>query len=106
MSDPAKPQTHEAVTVWSRMPIRLGIRSPSNERRPKNRLLARLSDADFKRLQPHLRTIPCKARHIFHRRGEPVREVYFLNGGVASMTVSMKNGASVEIATVGDEGVV
>ena len=32
--------------------------------------------------------------------------MFFLNGGVASMTTVMKNGAMVEIATVGDEGLV
>ena len=30
----------------------------------------------------------------------------FPNGGVASVTTAMKNGAMVEIATVGDEGLV
>jgi len=37
---------------------------------------------------------------------EPVRQVFFLNGGVASMTTVMKDGSMVEIATVGDEGLV
>jgi hypothetical protein len=32
--------------------------------------------------------------------------VYFLNGGVASMTTVMQDGSMVEIATVGDEGMV
>jgi CRP-like cAMP-binding protein len=31
--------------------------------------------------------------------------VYFLNGGVASVTTSMRDGTMVEVATVGDEGV-
>ena len=35
-----------------------------------------------------------------------MREVFFPNGGVASDTAVMKNGAMVEIATVGDEGMV
>ena len=35
-----------------------------------------------------------------------MREVFFPNGGVASVTAVMKNGSMVEIATVGDEGVV
>ena len=37
---------------------------------------------------------------------EPVRQVFFLNGGVASMTTVMKDSSMVEIATVGDEGLV
>jgi CRP-like cAMP-binding protein len=87
------------------MPIRVSVdRPPPAGTRPKNRLLARLPDADFERLRPHLRNTPIPAKHIFHALNEPIREVVFLNGGVASITTVMKDGASVEIATVGDEG--
>ena len=40
------------------------------------------------------------SRQIFHKPDEPVRHVVFLNGGVASITTVMSNGAMVEIATV------
>lgn len=43
-------------------------------------------------------------KQVIHRRNEPVQEVFFPNGGVASMTAVMQDGAMVEIATVGDEG--
>ena len=82
------------------------IRPPPVDSRPKNKLLARLPRADFERLRPHLKTIPTKVRQILHAVNEPVRDVYFLNGGVASMTTVMRNGSMVEIATVGDEGLV
>jgi CRP-like cAMP-binding protein len=81
-------------------------RPPPIDARPKNKLLAGLPRADFDRLRPHLKTIPLKVRQILHPVNEPVRDVYFLNGGVASMTTVMQNGAMVEIATVGDEGLV
>ena len=45
-----------------------------------------------------------KVRHVFHKRGEPLRYVYFPNGGVCSVTATTKDGAAVEVATVGDEG--
>jgi hypothetical protein len=80
------------------------VRPPPVDFRPKNKLLACLPRADYQRLRPHLRTIPVKVKQIFHRLNEPVREVFFPNGGVASLTTVMKNGAMVEIATVGDEG--
>ena len=82
------------------------IRPPPVEPRPKNKLLACLPPADFERLRPHLKTIPLQARQIFHPVNETVRQVYFLNGGVASMTTVMKNGEMVEIATIGNEGLV
>ena len=40
------------------------------------------------------------------KRGDPIRYVFFPNGGVCSVTSMMKNGAAVEVATVGDEGMV
>jgi len=82
------------------------VRSPSGDVRPRNRLLACLPCADFQRLRPHLRTIPSKVKQIFHPANAPVREVFFPNGGVASMTTVMRDGSMVEIATVGDEGFV
>ena len=82
------------------------IRPPPLESRPKNKLLACLPPADFQRLRPHLKTIPLKVKQILHPVNEPIREVFFLNGGVASMTTVMKNGSMVEIATVGDEGLI
>jgi CRP-like cAMP-binding protein len=81
-------------------------RPPPVDSRPNNKLLACLPRTDFARLRPHLRTIPLQVKQILHPVNEPVREVFFLNGGVASMTTVMKNGAMVEIATVGDEGLV
>jgi len=82
------------------------VRPSSVDSRPKNKLLASLPRAEFDRLRPHLRTIPTKVRQVLHPVNEPVRQVYFLNGGVASMTTVMNDGAMVEIATVGDEGLV
>lgn len=74
--------------------------------RPKNRLLASLPDADFERLRPHLRNTGIKPRQIPHAANEPIADVVFLNGGVASVTTVMQDGAMVEVATIGDEGVV
>ena len=80
------------------------IRPPPAVSRPKNKLLACLPRGDYERLRPHLKTILLKPKQVLHSANEPVRHVFFLNGGVASMTTVMKNGAMVEIATVGAEG--
>jgi CRP-like cAMP-binding protein len=84
----------------------ISVRPPPDEVRPKNKLLARLPDSDFARIREHLRTVPITVKQTLHPRDERIRDVYFLNGGVASMTMSMKDGAMVEIATIGDEGAV
>ena len=83
-----------------------GVRPPPADGRPKNKLLAALPEEDFERLRPHLKKISTKVKQVLHRRNEPVREVYFPNGGVASITTVMKDGAMVEIATVGYEGLI
>src|SRR6187200_2737936 len=88
------------------MPTRPKSVRPPPEARPKNRLLARLPPADFQRLRSHLTTRPMTVKQVLHPVDEPVREVFFPNGGVASVTAVMKNGAMVEIATIGDEGLV
>jgi CRP-like cAMP-binding protein len=43
-------------------------------------------------------------KQILLKRGEPIRHVFFPNSGVCSVTSMMKNGAAVEVATVGIEG--
>lgn len=88
------------------MPRPKSIRPPPADPRPKNRLLARLPPADFQRLRPHLMTRRVAVKEVLHHVNEPVRELFFPNGGVASVTAAMANGAMVEIATVGDEGFV
>jgi len=82
------------------------IRPPPAEGRPKNRLLATLPASDFQRISRHLETVPLAPKQVLLKRDEPVRHVYFPNAGVCSVTAMMKNGGAVEIATVGEEGMV
>ena len=89
------------------MPKRVAsIRPPPADPRPKNKLLSGLPRSDFARLRPYLRTVPITVKQVLHPRNEPITEVFFPNGGVASVTAVMRNGAMVEIATIGDEGLV
>jgi len=89
------------------MPKRVAsLRPVPADTRPKNKLLSCLPRSDFARLRPHLRTVPLTVKQVLHPRNEPIREVFFPNGGVASVTAVMRNGAMVEIATIGDEGLV
>jgi CRP-like cAMP-binding protein len=67
-------------------------------------LLASLSDTDFRRLQPFLKTVPIRLKQVLQKNAEPIEAVYFLNGGVASITTVLLDGTMVEVATVGDEG--
>jgi CRP-like cAMP-binding protein len=67
-------------------------------------LLDSLSEPTRKRLLSHLRPValPIKAR-LYDPEEEP-RHVHFLDSGLASIVVSMADGGTVEVATVGREG--
>jgi CRP-like cAMP-binding protein len=82
------------------------VRPPPSNGRPKNRLLAALPEADFRRISPFLHTVPVRLKQVLHTTGEPLTAVYFPNGGVASITTRLLDGTSVEAATVGDEGMI
>jgi CRP-like cAMP-binding protein len=85
-------------------PLPPPVRPPPSDGRPKNRLLAALPADDFRRLQPYLKTVPIRLKQVLHKNGEPLKTVYFLNGGVASITTILRDGTTVEAATIGDEG--
>lgn len=89
-----------------RRPGSAASRQMGGNGRPKNGLLARLPEVDFARLAPHLKTVPVGARQVLYEVGEPIRHVYFPNGGVISITTPLSDGTTVEAATVGDEGMV
>jgi len=69
-----------------------------------NRLLAALPSADYARIQKHLHMNTGVTGSTLQAHGTPVTEVYFPNGGVFSVTNEMRDGALVEVATVGIEG--
>jgi CRP-like cAMP-binding protein len=86
--------------------VRTARPPPAAGGRPKNKLLSQLPNDDFQRVLSDLKTVPMNVKQMLHARNEPVRYVYFPNGGVASITTVMSDGAMVEIATIGREGMV
>lgn len=78
----------------------------ASDGRPRNHLLARLSDDDFQHLRPYLKTVSLEPRQVLHKQGERVRHVYFPTGGIVSMATLLPDGSMVEVATIGDDGIV
>ena len=70
----------------------------------RNRLLAALPVSDYTRIKKHLQMNTTVVGRTLQEHGLPVKDVYFPNGGVFSVTNEMRNGALVEVATVGREG--
>lgn len=71
-----------------------------------NRLLAALPADDYNRIAPSLELIPLKLKAVLHRSGDPLTHVYFPGGGFCSLLTVLKDGAMVEVATIGREGMV
>ena len=70
----------------------------------QNRLLAALPAAAYARLQKHLHMNTTVTGRTLQEHGTRLTDVYFPNGGVFSVTNKMRDGALVEVATVGREG--
>jgi len=69
-----------------------------------NRLLAALPTADYDRIVRYIRMNPVTVGETLQAHRVRITDVYFPNGGVFSVTNEMRNGALVEVATVGREG--
>jgi CRP-like cAMP-binding protein len=71
-----------------------------------NRLLNALPREDYKRLDGQLRHREMQQRQGLGESGERITEVHFPVDAVVSILTRMDEGPSVEIATIGNEGVV
>jgi CRP-like cAMP-binding protein len=69
-----------------------------------NRLLTALPQIDYRRVRDHLRLRGVRAGVTLQAPGGRITAVHFPNGGVFSITNEMRDGALVEVATVGREG--
>ena len=71
--------------------------------RLKNHLLLALPEIEYVRLVPYIQRIPLEPGEVLQVPYSPVRRVYFLDDGVASMSVSNSDGEKLEVSTVGKE---
>lgn len=71
----------------------------------QNHLLAALPAEIFERLSPHLELISMPLGQVLYECGGQLQHVYFPTTAIVSMHYVLENGASAEIAGVGNEGV-
>jgi CRP-like cAMP-binding protein len=84
-----------------------GVSTPAPQARTaSNRLLGTLPQEDFARLQPHLELVPLQLGWVVYESGGPQGYVYFPTTAIVSLLYVMQDGASAEIAVVGNEGLV
>jgi len=71
-----------------------------------NLLLAYLPEAETLRWAPHLEPVDMPLGQVLYESGTRLSHVYFPTTSIISLLYVMENGASAEIAVVGQEGIV
>jgi CRP-like cAMP-binding protein len=77
-----------------------------SDRTTRNHLLGALPSADFERLLPRLELIELKLGEVLYESGGRQTFVYFPTTSIISLLYVMEDGASAEIAIIGNEGIV
>ena len=79
---------------------------PNKSRPPpiRNQLLAALPGEEYRRLLPHLESVPLPFMKILNEGGETIKHVYFPDDGLISLLIVMEDGTVREIGVIGNEG--
>ncbi len=72
----------------------------------ENHLLAALPKAEFQRWLPQFEVVSLTLGEVLYESGSALSHVYFPTTAIVSLLYVMQNGASAEIAVVGNEGLV
>jgi CRP-like cAMP-binding protein len=71
----------------------------------QNRLLATLPEVELQRWLPHLELVEMQLGEVLYESGATLGHAYFPITAIVSLLYVMQNGASAEIAVVGNEGI-
>jgi CRP-like cAMP-binding protein len=72
----------------------------------ENSLLQNLSGKECDAIYSQLVFLPLRTHDVLNEAGEPIKYVYFMNSGLASVLNVMQDGKSVEVGLTGKEGFV
>lgn len=100
---------HKRGRQRSSCPRRPGIEILRVRKEPcqlKNRVLAELPPNERERLIPHLQLVSMQLGMVVYESGERLRHIYFPTDAIVSLLYVLENGASAEIAVVGNEGAI
>ena len=79
---------------------------PRVKPRDANRILAALPATEHRRALTKLEPTPFRRGQSLYEPDKPISSVYFPRSGVASMVTRLVEGGTIEVATIGNEGVV
>jgi len=83
-----------------------GERTNGEGKPVSNRILLALPDSEYQALRPFLSFVQMPHHASLHEPGEKIEFAYFPNRGLVSLVVAMKEGKTVEVGVVGNEGLV
>lgn len=72
----------------------------------QNHLLNALSTVERERVFPHLELVSMPLGKVLYESGDALQHVYFPTDSIISLLYVMEDGASAEIAVVGNEGII
>jgi CRP-like cAMP-binding protein len=84
--------------------LKSGERTNATGKPVSNIILLSTSDSDFRSLRPHLEYVDMPNHLVLHEAGGKLEFAYFLNRGLISLVVVMKDGKTAEAGIVGNEG--
>ena len=70
-----------------------------------NYILAAVQGDEFERLKPHLESVQMRLGSVLYESGDRLQHVWFPTTAIVSLQYIMEDGASTEIAGVGNEGI-
>jgi CRP-like cAMP-binding protein len=76
----------------------------SEQRFSENRLLARMPEEDLARIRGELLSVRLELGQVIYEAERPIEFVYFVEEGMISVVSVMRDGASIEASTIGNEG--
>jgi CRP-like cAMP-binding protein len=80
---------------------------PGSTHHPQeNQILAALPGAERERLFPHLKLVAMPLGMVLYESGDMLRHIYFPTDSIVSLLYVLKDGASAEIAVVGNDGAI
>jgi len=72
----------------------------------QNQILAALTPAERGRIYPYLQRVPLRLGEVLYEPGAAFRHVYFPADCIISLLHTLKDGATAEIAVVGNDGLI
>ena len=84
--------------------VHSGERTNAEGKPVSNLILLSMSVSEYSLLRPHLEYVDLPSHIVLHEGGGKVEFAYFLNRGLISLVVVMKDGKTAEAGIVGNEG--